>query len=124
MLTLLRYRGGAGQLAFLFQRISGIAVWAFILLHVFDIWLAGVNPVLYDELLVIYGSAPGRVAETLLGAALLYHALNGLRIVLMDLWPSLTRWHRQVWIASWVVFVALGLPVAWIILKPIWEGAP
>lgn len=121
---LFRYRGGAGMLAWAFHRISGIAVWAFILLHVFDIWLAGVNAPLYDELLAIYASAPGRVMETLLGAALLYHALNGLRIVLMDLWPSLTRWHRQVWIASWVIFVVVGIPVAWIILKPIWEGAP
>lgn len=121
---LFRYRGGAGMLAWAFHRISGIAVWAFILLHVFDIWLAGVNAPLYDELLAIYASAPGRVLETLLGAALLYHALNGLRIVLMDFWPSLTRWHRQFWIASWVLFVLVGLPVAWVILKPIWEGAP
>ena len=119
---LLRYRGGAGSLAFLFHRISGVAIWVFILLHVFDIWLAGVNPVLYDELLGIYGSPPGRVGEALLGAALLYHALNGLRIVLMDLWPALTRWHRQVWLASWVVFAVVGVPVAWVILKPIWGG--
>lgn len=121
---LFRYRGGAGMLAWAFHRISGIAVWAFILLHVFDIWLAGVNAPLYDELLAIYASAPGRVMETLLGAALLYHALNGLRIILIDFWPSLSRWHRQIWIASWVIFVAIGIPVAWVILKPIWEGAP
>ena len=117
-----RYRGGAGALAFLFHRVSGVAIWLFILLHVFDIWLAGSNPALYDELLGIYGSPAGRVGEALLGAALLYHALNGLRIVLMDLWPSLTRWHRQVWLGSWVVFVAVGIPVGWVILKPIWGG--
>ena len=108
------------MLAWAFHRISGIAIWAFILLHVLDIWLAHANPVLYDDLLSIYASAPGRVGETLLGAALLYHALNGLRIIVMDFWPPLTQYHRQIWLAGWVLFVAVGLPVAYVILKPIW----
>lgn len=117
-----RYRGGEGMLAWAFHRVSGLAIWVFILLHVFDIWLASVNPALYDELLVVYGSAPGRVGEALLGAALLFHALNGLRIIIIDFWPSLSRYHRLIWRLNWIVFFAVGLPVAWIILKPIWEG--
>ncbi|HEX5590749.1 MAG TPA: succinate dehydrogenase, cytochrome b556 subunit [Candidatus Limnocylindrales bacterium] len=121
---LLRYRGGEGMLAWAFHRISGVAVWAFVILHVIDIYLVGGNPEAYDELLAIYASPIGRVLETLLGAALLYHALNGLRIIVMDFWPALTRFHRQLWYLVWVVFVAIGLPVAWIILKPIWEGVP
>ena len=44
---------------------------------------------------------PGReIGEILLGAALLYHALNGLRIIVMDFWPATTVYHRQLWIAS------------------------
>jgi succinate dehydrogenase / fumarate reductase, cytochrome b subunit len=119
---LFRYRGSVGTLAWAFHRISGVAIWVFLVLHVFDIWLASANPKLYDEVLTIYASAPGRVGEMLLGAALLYHALNGLRIVVMDFWPALTRWHRQLWYAAWVVFVVVGLPVAYVILKPIWGG--
>jgi succinate dehydrogenase / fumarate reductase, cytochrome b subunit len=119
---LLRYRGGEGMLAWAFHRISGIAIWAFILLHVLDIWLVSVNPELYDEVLEVYASAPGRVGETLLGAALLYHALNGLRIIIMDFWPAMTRYHRQMWWATWVILLAVGLPGAYIILRPIWEG--
>ena len=45
----------------------------------------------------VYASPPGRIGEVLLGAALLYHALNGLRIVIMDFWPRMTRYHRQLW---------------------------
>ncbi|HET9457578.1 MAG TPA: succinate dehydrogenase, cytochrome b556 subunit [Candidatus Limnocylindrales bacterium] len=119
-----RYRGGEGMLAWAFHRIAGLAIWVFLLLHVFDIWLASVNPPLYDELLVVYASAPGRVGEALLGAALLFHALNGLRIIIIDFWPSLSRYHRLIWRLNWIVFFVVGLPVAWIILKPIWEGAP
>ena len=53
----------------------------------------------------------GGVLEVLLGAALLYHALNGLRIIIMDFWPAMTRYHRQLWYACWVIFVIVGIPV-------------
>ena len=114
------YRVGEGMLAWLFHRISGVAVWAFVVLHVIDIFLAGSNPELYDELLAFYASPIGRVLELLLGAALLYHALNGLRIIIMDFWPAMTRYNRLMWYTCWVVFAAVGIPVAWVILKPIW----
>ena len=117
-----QYRGGVGMLAWAFHRISGVAVWMFILLHVFDIWLAGANRALYDEVLQLYASPVGRIGETLLGAALLYHALNGMRVIVMDFWPAMTRHHRGLWYLVWVGFLAIGLPVAWVILSPIWTG--
>ena len=112
---LLRYRGSEGMLAWAFHRISGVAIWAFILLHVLDIWLVGANPALYDEVLAFYASPVGRVMEMLLGAALLYHALNGLRIVIMDFWPPMTRYHRQLWYLNWVLFALVGIPVTIVI---------
>ena len=121
---LLRYRGSEGMLAWAFHRISGVAIWAFILLHVLDIWLAGVNPALYDEVLQVYASPIGRVLETLLGAALLYHALNGLRIVIMDFWPSMTRYHKQLWYLNWILFVLIGLPIMLQIMAPAFGFAP
>ena len=121
---LLRYRGSEGMLAWAFHRISGVAIWAFILLHVLDIWLAGVNPALYDEVLQVYASPIGRVLETLLGAALLYHALNGLRIVIMDFWPSMTRYHKQLWYLNWILFVLIGLPIMLQIMAPAFGFPP
>ena len=115
---LFRYRGSEGMLAWAFHRISGVAIWAFILLHVLDIWLANVNAKLYNDLLTIYGSPGGRVLETALGAAVLYHALNGMRIIVMDFWPSMTRYHRQLWYANWVLFVIVGLPFVAQIMAP------
>ena len=115
---LFRYRGSEGMLAWAFHRISGVAIWAFILLHVLDIWLANVNPPVYNDLLSLYGSPIGRLLETALGAAVLYHALNGMRIVVMDFWPSTTRYHKQLWYANWVVFVVLGIPFVLQIMAP------
>ncbi|MFI5261732.1 MAG: succinate dehydrogenase, cytochrome b556 subunit [Candidatus Limnocylindrales bacterium] len=116
---LLRYRGREGMVAWAFHRISGLAIWLFVVIHIIDIYLAGDDPGAYDTILQVYASPIGRVGEVLLGAALLYHALNGLRIVIMDFWPRMTHYHRQMWWASWVLFVGLGVPGAFIILKPI-----
>lgn len=118
--TLLRYRGREGMYAWAFHRISGIGIFAFIVLHVIDIYLVGGDPELYDEVLAFYASLPGRLLEVVLGAALLYHALNGLRIIIIDLWPRMTAYHRQLWWASWAIFICVGVPGAVIILRPVW----
>lgn len=112
---LLSYRGGEGMLAWAFHRISGVAVWAFVILHVVDIFLVGAAPGVYDSLLFIYATPPGIVLEWLLGAAVLYHALNGLRIIIMDFWPRMTRYHRALWYANWVIFAMVGIPVTIVI---------
>jgi len=115
---LLRYRGSEGMLAWAFHRISGVAIWSFVVLHVIDIYLVGGNPDAYNEILKVYASLPGRVVEVLLGAALLYHALNGLRIIIMGFWPAMTVYHKQLWYLNWVVFIAVGLPVTYQIMAP------
>src|SRR3954454_17826146 len=76
---LLQYRGGPGMLAWAFHRISGVAIWAFVLLHVLEIWPRGATPPLSDDVLRVSASPIGGVGVTLLGAALLRHALIGLR---------------------------------------------
>jgi succinate dehydrogenase / fumarate reductase cytochrome b subunit len=116
---LFRYRGGWGMVAWAFHRISGVAVWLFVVVHVIDIYLVGGNPQAYDDFLKVYASPPGRIAELLLGGALFYHALNGLRIIIMDFWPAMTVYQRQLWILNWVIFFVVGIPGGWIIIKPI-----
>jgi succinate dehydrogenase / fumarate reductase, cytochrome b subunit len=116
---LLRYRGSEGMIAWAFHRIAGVAIWSFLILHVFDIYLSGSDATVYNDLLSFYSSPIGRLMEVLLGAGLLYHALNGVRILLMDFWPRLTAYHKQIWYANWVIFVVVGIPAAIIILKPI-----
>jgi succinate dehydrogenase / fumarate reductase cytochrome b subunit len=115
------YRGREGSWAYVFHRLSGIGVWVFIILHIIDIWLVGAAPEHYDSLLALYATIPGRIMETLLGAALLYHALNGMRILIIDLWPSMTVHHRKLWWATWIIFFGVGIPGALIILRPLWK---
>lgn len=120
MVAARHYRIRPGMAAWIFHRVSGVAIFAFVVLHVVDIYLVGGNPELYDEVLTFYASLPGRVLEVLLGAALLYHSLNGLRIVIIDLWPAMTIYQRHLWVACWVIFVVVGVPGAVIIMRPVW----
>ena len=114
---LVRYRGGEGMLAWAFHRISGIAIFAFVVLHVFDIFLVGFAPGVYDTLLGFYATPVGILMEWLLGAAVLYHALNGLRIVTIDFWPRLSRYHRGLWRLDWILFILIGIPVTLVIAR-------
>jgi succinate dehydrogenase / fumarate reductase cytochrome b subunit len=116
----LRYRPREGMIAWAFHRISGLGIFAFVVLHVLDIYLVGGNPALYDEVLAFYASIPGRLLEVVLGAALLYHALNGLRIIIIDLWPRMTAYHRALWWGTWIIFIGVGVPGGLIILRPVW----
>lgn len=120
---LLRYRGREGMYAWAFHRISGVAIWLFIILHVIDIYLVGGDPQAYNDILKIYASTIGRIGECLLGAALLYHALNGMRILIIDLWPAMTKYHRALWYGCWIVFVLVGVPGAYVILRPVFAPA-
>ena len=116
----LRYRPRAGMVAWAFHRISCVGIFAFILLHILDIYLVGANPNLYNDVLSFYASFPGRILEVVLGAALLYHALNGLRIVIIDFWPAMTVYHLQLWYGTWIIFIGVGVPGALIIMRPVW----
>ena len=112
------YKGKSGQWAFVGHRISGVLVFLFLLLHIVDVSLINSDPVLYDEVHDLYGNILLRLFEVGLLFALLFHSLNGLRIVLVDFFPGGVRNQRL--LLSGVVFLTLaaGIPGAWIIVKP------
>ncbi len=88
------YRGRSGQWAFVLHRISGFLVFAFLLLHVVDVGLVKF-PRAYNEVHALYGNIALRLFEVGLLAALLYHSLNGLRIVMIDFFPRAVRSQKQ-----------------------------
>lgn len=108
----LRYRGGAGQWAWAIHRAAGLGVLAFLLLHIFDIFLAAFGPSLFNELLFIYKGWISRILEILLLFGLLYHALNGLRLITMDFFPIVAsrKIARNFLYVQLAVFLVLFIP--------------
>ena len=58
-----------------------------------------------------------KLGEIGLFAAVLFHAINGLRIVIFDFWVGAMRFQKQMFWAGAVIFVAAFIPVAWIMMQ-------
>jgi succinate dehydrogenase / fumarate reductase cytochrome b subunit len=111
------YRGGAGQWAWLLHRLTGVAVLLFLLLHILDTALVLFGPELYDKIVKIYTNPVFRVGEVGLAAAVLFHALNGIRITLLDFYPEWGDRQRELFYGVVALFVVIFLPGAYIMLK-------
>ncbi len=55
-------------------------------------------------------------------AGVVYHALNGLRIILMDFTTWGVRYQRQLWYGVLGLTTAIGVPVLWIVVPQIVGG--
>lgn len=107
------------MLAWALHRISGLGVLFFLLLHIADTALILGGPTWYDRLVQFYRAPMIRVLEVLLAAGVLYHGLNGLRIIILDFWPPSTRIHERLFWAAAALFVVLFVPAAYFMLRPL-----
>jgi succinate dehydrogenase / fumarate reductase cytochrome b subunit len=99
------------------QRITGVAVFFFLLVHVLDTALVRVSPNSYDLVIATYKTPIVNLLEVGLVAAVLFHALNGLRIILVDFWSKGPRYQRQMLWGIVVVWLLIMLPGAFFMLK-------
>ena len=113
------YRGGTGQWAWLLHRVSGVGILLFLLIHILDTGLVLFGPEVYDRVVKIYTHPVFRVGEVGLAAAVLYHALNGIRITLLDFYPELSPRQRQLFYGVVSVFVLVFIPVAYLMQAPL-----
>ena len=108
-----------GRWAYVAHRISGLSIFAFLILHLADVALIAVSPELYDEVHLLYGTAPLRVFEVALLAGILFHALNGMRLLVLDLVDVTGRTaERLLWLVLGVTAL-LVIPAAGVILGPV-----
>ena len=110
------YAGDVGQYAWVLHRATGIGVLGFLLIHIIDIMLIGLGRDVYDHSVSFYGNWFIVPMEILLVGAVIYHTLNGLRIIAVNFsakGPSMEK--RYFW---WVLVasIVLTLPSAIIIL--------
>ncbi|HVL06781.1 MAG TPA: succinate dehydrogenase, cytochrome b556 subunit [Acidimicrobiales bacterium] len=116
-----RYKGKAGQWAFLGHRVTGFLVFLFLLLHIVDVSLLR-WPETYDQVHRLYGNVLLRLFEVGLFFALLFHTFNGVRIVAVDMFPEAVRNQRRLLQAVVALTVAIGVPGGVVIMWPFIEG--
>ncbi len=106
----LTYKGGGPMLAWILHRISGLGMIVFVSLHVVasfftqqmgSDWAIDIN--------IIYESV---FFQLFIVFSVLFHALNGMRIIILDIWPKMIRYQREMTWLQWLVFVPLyGLTI-------------
>ena len=88
------------------HRITGVAIFFFLLVHVLDTALVRLSPEAYNAVINTYKTPLIGVAELGLVAAILFHALNGLRVILIDFWRKGVKYQN---VMFWIVVAIAAL---------------
>lgn len=113
------YRGREGMISWALHRLTGLGVLVFLLIHIADIYVVGYGPDEFNNLLFIYKSLGFRLMEIVLVGALYYHAINGVRIILIDFWDHAALVQRQLWYGAIALFFLTFVPTAILMLRPL-----
>jgi succinate dehydrogenase / fumarate reductase cytochrome b subunit len=101
------YRGKIGMWSWVLHRITGVAIFFFLLVHVLDTALVRVSPEAYNAVINTYKTPIIGLAELGLVAAILFHGLNGIRVILIDFWRKGAKYQNLMF---WIV-VAIALVI-------------
>ncbi len=106
------YRGREGMWSWVAHRVTGVLIFVFLLVHVLDTSLVRVSPEAYDVVIESYKNPIVGLGEAGLVGAVLFHSLNGLRVMAVDFWSNGPRYHRQmlwgvvgIWVVAMVPFL-------------------
>lgn len=100
------YRGKVGMWSWVLHRITGVAIFFFLLVHVLDTSLVRLSPEAYDAVIATYKTPIIGLAELGLVAAILFHAFNGIRVILIDFWGKGAKYQNAMfWVVVAVAFV-------------------
>ena len=113
------YKGREGQWSWLAHRVTGVAIILFLFAHVVDTALVGWGPEAYNRVVRVYHNPIIRLLELGLVAAVIYHALNGIRIMIIDFWPKANDVNRQLIYGTVGLFLASMAPISYLIVRPI-----
>lgn len=113
------YRGREGQWSFIAHRLTGTGVLLFLFIHILDTFLVAFGPSVYNHVIALYRAPLFRWGEVALFGCVLYHALNGVRIILVDVWPGASLYHRPMFYIEMAIFIPTFLGGAWVMLKPL-----
>ena len=118
MIRLFGYQISWSQLAWFGHRASGLGVLLFLFLHVVETSTVLAGPEVYDFTQTFYHNLPAKLGETLLMAAVVYHSLNGLRVIAMDFWPGLTVIYRPLTYGVVAATVLSMIPIGLLMIGP------
>lgn len=107
----LRYKGPAGYLTFILHRIGGLGMGVFIAVHILAAFIGGRTGGFLN------GIYENWAFQIFIFFCVLFHAINGLRITILDLWPKLQDYQTEAIWVEWAVFIPLYAVSVYVILS-------
>lgn len=111
-----RYRWFTGSFAWILHRVSGLALVLYLLLHIYSVSFLAQGSEAFNAVMKAYASPAFKIGEVLVWAAFLYHALNGLRVVWMDLGKG-SLFHKKLFAGVFVLTALLFVAGAYGMLR-------
>ena len=99
------YKGGGPMWSWVLHRITGAGMILFVALHVVAAFLlqqygSGIGKAIN----VVYESLP---FQAFIYFCVIFHALNGARIIVLDLWPQMLQYQREATWLQWLTFIPI-----------------
>jgi succinate dehydrogenase / fumarate reductase cytochrome b subunit len=97
----LRYQGKGPMLTFILHRIGGLGIAIFVGLHILATFPGGDFGTFVNSIYEHWAF------QIFIFFCALFHAINGLRIVILDLWPKLIEHQREAIWVEWAIFLPI-----------------
>jgi succinate dehydrogenase / fumarate reductase cytochrome b subunit len=103
-----------GFISFFLRRLTGIALAIYLLMHMWVIGGINGGAATFNDRMAFLGKPLFRLAEIALLAAVIYHAIDGIRLLIVNYF-DVTEYRKSLFYAAMVVSVILvivgGLPI-------------
>jgi succinate dehydrogenase / fumarate reductase cytochrome b subunit len=109
--TALRYKGQGPMLTFVLHRIGGVGMAVFIGMHILASFMGGKTGVFLNTIYEHW------LFQIFIFFCVLFHAINGLRITIVDLFPKLLVHQREAIWVEWAVFIPLFAIAVFVIIS-------
>jgi succinate dehydrogenase / fumarate reductase cytochrome b subunit len=110
----MRYRWELGFWAFLLMRISGVALTVYLFLHINVLKNLLAGPEKFNEIMETVQSPLFKFFELALLGAVLFHALNGVRVLWIDFGSAALRhktWFWAIFLLTMILFIIGAIPI-------------
>jgi succinate dehydrogenase / fumarate reductase cytochrome b subunit len=106
----LKYKGRGPMIAWMLHRITGVGILVFVGLHVVaSFFMQQVGSDWATALNTVYESW---IFQIVVIFFVIFHALGGLRIAILDLWPQFLEYQQESLWLQWLVFIPVyGLTI-------------
>src|SRR5512138_2812598 len=107
----LRYKGQGPMLTFILHRVGGVGMAIFIAVHILASFVGGETGVILNTIYEHW------LFQIFIFFCILFHAINGLRITLVDLFPKMLVHQREAIWVEWAVFLPIYAIAVFVIIR-------